>query len=174
MKKSLFLPKIGRMERCCILFGSNMGDKDFVFVEACRHIINRCGVLTGLSSAYVSEPWGFEAKEWFLNRAIVVETELSPDEMMSQLLEIEIKLGRVRDSKTEGYASRPIDLDILYYGDRVINTAQVTIPHPRLHLRRFALLPLCELMPDFIHPVFQQTQSVLLKNCPDKSVVFKK
>ena len=151
-----------------------MGDKDFVFAEACRHIINRCGRLSGMSSAYESEPWGFEADEWFLNRAVLVDTGLEPAEMMRQLLDIEADLGRIRDPEATGYASRPIDLDILYFGDRVVQEDGLAIPHPRLHLRRFALLPVCELMPDFVHPVFHLTQIELLERCPDRSETRKK
>ena len=124
-----------------------------------------------LSAAYESEPWGFEAEEWFLNRVIVLETELGPESLLAELLDIEKELGRVRHPEVEGYCSRTADLDILYYGDRVIQTPTLTVPHPRLHLRRFALLPLCDVMPDFVHPVFQMTQMELLQRCPDESMV---
>ena len=120
-------------------------------------------MLVERSSAYTTEPWGFEAEEWFLNELLVVETELEPDELMDELLEIEAELGRVRPLGQKGYSSRSIDLDILYYGDRVINTAKVTTPHPRLHLRKFALEPLCEIIPDFLHPVFNLSQTQLLE-----------
>ena len=165
---------MSRMELCYILFGSNMGDKDVVFAESCLLINKRCGKLKDISSPYESEPWGFEADEWFLNRLIVIETELDPDELMRQLLDIEAELGRVRQPEIEGYTSRVVDLDILYYGNWVMQTPMVTIPHPRLHLRRFALMPLCELIPDFVHPVLQRTQNELLEACPDTSEVRKK
>jgi 2-amino-4-hydroxy-6-hydroxymethyldihydropteridine diphosphokinase len=162
------------MEKCYILFGSNMGDKSEIFEQACALINNRCGRIVAVSSAYESEPWGFEADEWFLNRLIVIETELAPDELMRQLLDIEAELGRVRHPEIEGYTSRVVDLDILYYGNRVMQTPMVTVPHPRLHLRRFALMPLCELIPDFVHPVLQQTQRELLEACLDAMEVRKK
>ena len=75
------------MEACHILFGSNMGDKNEIFAQACQLINNRCGLIEAVSSAYESEPWGFEAGEWFLNRLVVVETKLEPEEMMRLLLE---------------------------------------------------------------------------------------
>lgn len=115
------------------------------------------------SSAYITEPWGFEADEWFLNELLVVETDLEPDDLMDRLLEIETELGRVRHPEKPGYQSRTVDLDILYYGDWVINTEKVTVPHPLLHLREFALKPLCEVIPDFIHPVFHLSQTQLLE-----------
>ena len=161
------------MERCFILFGSNMGDKNKIYAQACLLINNRCGRIVAQSSAYESEPWGFEAKEWFLNRLIVVETELEPKAMMRQLLDIEAELGRVRHPEAGGYTSRTADLDILYYGSRIVLTDSLTIPHPRLHQRRFALLPLCEVVPEFVHPAFNMTQTELLKRCFDFSEVRK-
>lgn len=155
------------MERCYILFGSNMGDKASIFEQACLLINNRCGTIVVTSSAYESEPWGFESDEWFLNRLIVLETELSPDTVMQYLLEIEAELGRVRHPEFSGYSSRTADLDILYFGDKIIHTDRLTVPHPRLHQRRFALLPLCEVIPDFVHPIFQLTQKELLEYCTD-------
>ena len=161
------------MEKCYVLFGSNMGDKNQIFAQACLLINNRCGRIAQVSSAYESEPWGFEAEEWFLNRLIIVETELEPEEMMRQLLDIEAELGRVRHPETEGYTSRTADLDILYYGSRIVLTDSLTIPHPRLHERRFALLPLCELVPQLVHPAFNFTQTELLRRCHDFSEVRK-
>ena len=161
------------MERCFILFGSNMGDKNKIYAQACLLINNRCGRIVAQSSAYESEPWGFEAKGWFLNRLIVVETELEPKAMMRQLLDIEAELGRVRHPEAGGYTSRTADLDILYYGSRIVLTDSLTIPHPRLHQRRFALLPLCEVVPEFVHPAFNMTQTELLKRCFDFSEVRK-
>ena len=159
------------MERCYILFGSNMGDRERLFADACLLINNRCGRVMEVSTAYESEPWGFVADEWFLNRVIAVDTELDPEELMQKLLEIEAELGRVRHPEQEGYVSRPIDLDILYFGNRIIQTDSLSVPHPRLHLRRFTLVPLCELIPDFVHPVLNKTQRELLQECPDTSEV---
>lgn len=156
-----------------MLFGSNMGDKNEIFAQACLLINNRCGQIVAVSSAYESEPWGFEAEEWFLNRLIVVETDLEPEEMLRQLLEIEKELGRVRHPEAEGYTSRTADLDILYFGNRITVSDNLIVPHPRLHQRRFALVPLCELVPDFVHPVFHLTQAELLERCPDDSTVNK-
>ena len=155
------------MEACHILFGSNIGDKNEIFAQACQLINNRCGLIEAVSSAYESEPWGFEAGEWFLNRLVVVETKLEPEEMMRLLLEIESELGRIRHPETRGYTSRRADLDILYFGSRIIVTDTLVVPHPRLHKRRFALLPMCEVAPNFVHPAFHLTQTELLARCPD-------
>ena len=159
------------MGTCYVLFGSNLGDKENIFAEACLLISNRCGNILSISSSYESEPWGFDADEWFLNRLIVVDTELDPETILHELLEIEVELGRVRRPGVSGYTSRTADLDILYFGQRVLVTPALTVPHPRLHLRRFALLPLCEVVPELVHPVFQVTQRELLSRCPDNSIV---
>lgn len=161
------------MERGYILFGSNQGDKDAIFTQACLLINNRCGEVVQVSAAYESEPWGFEAEEWFLNRVVVVETELTPEALLRQLLDIEKELGRVRHPEIRGYTSRTVDLDLLYYGTHIIQTDMLTVPHPRLHLRRFALVPMCEVAPSLVHPVFELTQEELLQRCPDDSVVRK-
>lgn len=151
------------MVRSFILFGSNQGDKKGLLEQACTLINKRCGMLVERSSNYMTEPWGFETKEWFLNALLVVETELEPDALMDELLSIEAELGRVRHPEKEGYSDRTVDLDILYYGDRIVHTDKVTIPHPRLHLRKFALMPLCELVPDFLHPELNISQKQLLE-----------
>ena len=148
-----------------------MGDSDQIFAQACLLINNRCGHVVQVSAAYESEPWGFEAERWFLNRVVVVETGLAPEALLQQLLDIERELGRVRHPEIEGYASRTADLDVLYYGDHFICTETLTIPHPRLHLRRFALVPMCEVAPDFVHPVLQLTQAELLQQCHDEGLV---
>ncbi len=154
-----------------VLFGSNMGEKNEIFTQACLLINNRCGRVVRTSAAYESEPWGFNAEEWFLNRVVVLETDLGPDELLQELLEIERELGRVRHPEIKGYTSRTADLDILYYDDRIICSETLIVPHPRLHLRRFALLPLCEVSPDLVHPVFGKTQEELLQSCSDNGVV---
>ena len=159
------------METAYVLFGSNLGDKEAIFSQACLLINNRCGRVVKVSASYESEPWGFEADEWFLNRVVVVETELEPFEMLQRLLDIVKELGRVRHPEIQGYTSRTADLDLLYYGDRVVCSEALTLPHPRLHLRRFALLPMCEVAPDWRHPVFGLTQRELLQRCPDQSAV---
>ena len=92
------------METCYILFGANMGDKNQIFAQACQLINNRCGCIAKVSEAYESEPWSFEADEWFLNRVIVLETELDPECLLVELLEIERELGRVRHPDRQGYA----------------------------------------------------------------------
>lgn len=161
------------METCYVLFGSNLGDKNGIFNQACLFINNRCGRVVQVSAPYESEPWGFKTEDWFLNRVVVIETAMSPEGMLEQLLQIEQELGRERHPEIAGYTSRTADFDILYFGGQVICSETLIVPHPRLHRRRFALLPMCEVAPELVHPVFGLTQTELLERCPDTLVVRK-
>ncbi len=154
-----------------ILLGSNMGDKLTLLNNAIEIIGSRCGKVIKKSSLYESEPWGFDAEQNFINQAICVETELSAHELLRELLSIEIELGRDRSRHYETYVSRPIDLDVIYYGEMINDDRELILPHPRLHLRRFVLEPLCEISSDFIHPVFNVTNKELLDRCEDEGIV---
>lgn len=158
-------------ESVFVLLGSNLGDRELLVNQACKMMDERCGEIVAKSRLYESEPWGFEAEYWFLNQVIVLKTTLSPDDLMRKLLSIEKELGRDRSQPHEGYVSRPMDLDILYYGSEIIDTQMVTAPHPRLHQRRFTLLPLCDVAPDFVHPTMKKTNLQLLDECQDAGQV---
>ena len=159
------------MEKSYVLLGSNMGDRTSILEEARNMIEARCGKIIKMSSLYESEPWGFDAEQNFINQAICVETELSAHELLRELLSIEIELGRDRSRHYETYVSRPIDLDVIYYGEMINDDRELILPHPRLHLRRFVLEPLCEISSDFIHPVFNVTNKELLDRCEDEGIV---
>ena len=155
-------------ESVFILLGSNLGDRQLLVNQACMMMGERCGKIVAKSRLYESEPWGFKAEHWFLNQVVVLDTEMSPDDLMDTLLAIEIELGRDRTTQHEGYVSRPIDLDILYWGeDLIVEKQHVIIPHPRLHKRRFTLLPLCDVAPDYVHPILKKTNRQLLDECDD-------
>ena len=158
-------------ESVFVLLGSNLGDRELLVNQACLMMGERCGDVVAKSRLYESEPWGFQSEYWFLNQVVKINTSLSPDEFMQTLLTIEKELGRDRNTPHEGYVSRPIDLDILYFGDKIIDTQLVTVPHPRLHQRRFTLLPLCDIAPDFVHPLLKKTNFQLLDECRDAGKV---
>ncbi len=158
-------------ESVFVLLGSNLGDRELLVNQACKMIEERCGKIVAKSRLYESEPWGFKAEHWFLNQVVKVETSLLPDALMLVLLDIEKELGRDRSMPHEGYVSRPMDLDILYFGNEIIDTQMVIAPHPRLHQRRFTLLPLCDVAPDFVHPVMRKTNLQLLDECQDAGKV---
>ena len=158
-------------ETVFVLLGSNLGDRELLVNQASKMIGERCGKIVAKSRLYESEPWGFKSEHWFLNQVVKIETALSPDDLMKELLEIEKELGRDRSVPHEGYVSRPMDLDILYFGNKIIDTQMVIAPHPRLHERRFTLLPLCDVAPDFVHPVMKKTNLQLLDECRDAGKV---
>jgi len=154
-----------------ILLGSNIGDRELALEEAKSMIDNRIGKLLVSSSLFESEPWGFKHKNYFLNQAIVIDTSIPPPDLLQELLIIEKMLGRKREKS--GYSARIIDLDILFYNNLIISEDFLKLPHPRLHERRFTLLPLNEILPDYIHPLLGKPISSLLNECEDTSIVRK-
>ena len=134
-----------------ITLGSNMGDRQENFKNAMAKIEEVNGIkITKTSSFIVTEPWGNEDQEEFLNGAIKVETYLTPRELMTELLRIELELGRVREIK---WGPRIIDLDIVLYDDVISNDEFIILPHPLMHLRDFVLKPLNEIAPYALHPL---------------------
>lgn len=152
-------------------FGGNLGNVKKLFSEAAEMLGDHSEV-HAVSSYYETEAWGMADAPSFLNQVIILNTKLLPAELMGRLLDIEKKLGRIRDSNNkEGYRSRPIDIDILFYDDLVISEKDLEIPHPRLHLRKFVLEPLNEIVPEWIHPVFKKSIRKLRIDLDDDSEV---
>lgn len=123
------------------------------------------------SSYYSSAPWGFEADQDFVNCVCKIKTKLKAVEVLTFIQGIEKDLGRIRVGV--GYTSRPIDIDILYYGDQKIETKNLHVPHPRMYDRNFVLVPFNEIWPFWVDPTSKKTISVLLKECKDLSVLAK-
>lgn len=147
-----------------------MGNRKQFLSKAIKQITTQCGSLMKESSVYETAAWGNTKQAAFLNQVIVIETKHSPDYLMKSLLKIETGLGRIR---TQKYGPRTIDLDILFFDELIYHSSTVTLPHPALQDRRFVLIPLAELSPRKIHPVYQKTVSRLLKECADKLEVKK-
>lgn len=153
-----------------LLLGSNLGDRPQVLAAAREAIAEQAGSITCQSAIYETAPWGITDQPAFLNQVLEITTSLLPEDLLRIILNIEHDLGRVR---YERWGARVIDIDILYFGQTVMDSARLTLPHPRIQDRRFVLAPLAEIAPDFIHPVLQKTSSQLLEQCPDTSAVSK-
>lgn len=157
------------MHTVYLLTGSNLGRRELMLSEALRLIRKNVGRIEKRSLVYETAPWGFEDHRPFLNQALKVQTSLSPGKLLSEVLQIELVLGRIREA--DQYVSRVIDIDILFYDARIIGEKHLTIPHPLLHQRRFVLVPLAEIAPSFIHPVFNVPVIQLLHSCADQNAV---
>lgn len=148
-----------------LLTGSNLGDRALHLRTALQLIGEQAGQVKASSRLYETAPWGKTDQPAFINQAIHLETALEPEALLETLLIIERKMGRVRN---ERYGPRVIDIDILLYGERCLDTPLLTLPHPELHNRRFALLPLLELDADLVHPLLGTTMKTLLHQCKDE------
>src|SRR3546814_196299 len=142
-----------------------MGDRVAQLSRARDEIAKEIGTLRHVSSIYETAAWGNEDQPNYLNQVVWVETPLRPLPLLTEINAIEKRMGRIRVNRWE---SRLIDIDILYYADEVINEADLQIPHPRLPDRRFALAPLQEIAPGFVHPILRKTTSELLDQTSDQ------
>ena len=147
-----------------LLLGSNLGDRMMRLAEALMQLEKSAGKLKAQSSVYETAAWGNTDQAPFLNQVIELSSALSPRELLEKTQAIEKQLGRER---SEHWGPRTLDLDILYYGDTILNSPELSLPHPRLHLRRFTLVPLCEIAPLWVHPVLKKNNLQLLEECPD-------
>jgi len=145
------------MSTAYICAGSNLGDR-VGYLQQANNLLNYTQNIKVVesSSLYESEPVGYADQEWFVNAVMLIETSLSPGELLAECMRIEKQLGRVRDPQNR-WGERTLDLDILFYNDSVIEEESLQIPHPRMHERAYALVPMLELDPDFVHPIIGKT-----------------
>jgi 2-amino-4-hydroxy-6-hydroxymethyldihydropteridine diphosphokinase len=154
-----------------LLLGSNMGDRDSNLGTAIALINKEIGNVFAVSSVYETAPWGKTDQPGFLNQALGLTTNLPPLQLLQAMLGIEEQMGRVR---LEKWGQRLIDIDLIFFGeDTIIDDAQLSLPHPEMHKRRFVLEPLNEIAADYIHPVFKEKVSSILTNLSDELTVQK-
>lgn len=153
------------MNAAYLLIGGNLGNRVHNLAKARMNIENDLGAIIKVSSIYETASWGITEQPDFLNQVLLIQTKFSAEEIMQSILSIENKMGRIR---TEKNASRIIDIDILFFNDEIINQKDLTIPHPEIQNRKFALIPLNEIAPHFLHPVFKQSIQNLLSTSKDK------
>jgi len=152
-----------------LLLGSNLGNRQLFLVNAAEAIEREVGNIINRSSVYETQSWGKANLPDYLNQVLLVQTSLPAREVLERVLAIEKSMGRER---VEKWGSRTIDIDILFYGDEVINESGLIVPHPYLHQRRFVLEPLAEIAPQHIHPVLNK--SILQLNIFDDALIVKK
>lgn len=158
------------MHICYLSLGSNLGKKQANLEGALEEIKKDIGEVLRISSIYETEAWGVISQDNYFNIIAEIKTPFLPLELISKILAVETRLGRIRDKKWE---SRIIDIDIIFYENYLITTDNLTIPHPFLEKRNFVLEPLNELSPKFIHPRLRKSISQLSAECTDKSWIKK-
>lgn len=158
------------MHKVFLGIGGNVGNKQKNFNEALILIEKHLGKVLKISSIYETPPWGFKAEENFWNEVIMIETDRSAHNLISEIHIVEQHFGRQREADSR-YSSREMDIDILYFDEEHIENAQLTVPHPRIAQRKFVLVPLVEIAPDFVHPLLHQSNFQLLEHCKDESMI---
>ena len=152
------------MRKIYLSIGSNKGNRYSFIKEALRLIRKDMGKVILMSKIYETKSWGFHSDD-FLNICIMIKSELLPAELLNKLKNIEDRIGRIRNSTK--ILAREIDIDILFYSDKIVDDEDLIIPHPRLHLRNFVLYPLNDIASDFIHPILLKPINELLEECED-------
>ena len=154
-----------------LLLGSNIEPRLDFLSSSIDRINLEIGDVVRMSSVYESEAVGFESSDLFLNQVVVVNTSFNANDILKNILNIEKELGRTRVKGV--YTSRTIDIDILYFNDKIINSKELMVPHPRMHTRLFTLLPLVEIDAERVHPVLNKDHISLLNECNDNCNVRK-
>ncbi len=156
------------MRQVYLLLGSNLNNPRLQLEIALQKIEEKAGKAVCCSKIYRSSPWGLNDQPEFANQVIEIDTSFSPQDLLSCLQSIEIEMGRERIIK---WGSRIIDIDILYYAGEILSTTALKIPHPEIQGRRFTLVPLCDIAPDLIHPVWNISNQEMLNRCQDEGSV---
>ena len=158
---------MGKSNSLLLSVGGNIGDTAELFDRLWPLLGERIGPVKAVSPYYRSAPWGFASEHPFVNAAALLQTGLTPMEVLEATQEMERQLGRTRKSSGGEYHDRTIDIDLIAYNDLVTSTERLTLPHPLMAQRRFVLQPLCDIAPDWVHPLLRKSIRTLLAECPD-------
>jgi 2-amino-4-hydroxy-6-hydroxymethyldihydropteridine diphosphokinase len=153
------------MKDVYLLLGSNEHDRTGWIKQATTLLASCCGEIVRCSAIYETAAWGITDQASFLNQVVLLSTEKTPGELLAEIHHIETTLGRQRSLK---WGPRTLDIDILLFGNEIVDTADLKIPHPFLHERRFTLAPLAEIAPDYMHPIMHKSIKQLLADCTDQ------
>ena len=157
------------MHKVFLGIGGNIGDKQKNFESVYSIIENVLGKIVNASSVYETPPWGFQSDDPFWNSVIEIESTYTPEQLLEEIHKIENLFDRKRES--ESYSSRQIDIDILYFDDLYMETETLIIPHRYIPHRKFVLVPLNQIVPNFKHPLLRLTSSEMLESCKDQSII---
>ena len=160
------------MTTAYLSIGSNIGER-LKFIEQAVSFLGLCEEIEVVqtSALYETEPWGVKDQNWFLNVAVEINTTLSPQDLLVKCNQIESTLGRTRDVEKR-WGERTVDIDIVFYGKQIINTDILVVPHTRMHERAFVLVPMLEIAPEFVHPIFNKSMVDLYESLVDVEDVF--
>ena len=151
--------------------GSNINSRSLYISSACREILSEIGEIINFSRVYSTPPIGFKSKEHFLNCCLIINTKLNKNLILLKIEEIEKKLGRTEKSVKENYISRVIDIDIIFFNKEHFKSQKLIIPHSSFRDRKFVLIPLNEMIPNYIDPISHLTVRQILENCRDNSTI---
>ncbi|WP_212003146.1 2-amino-4-hydroxy-6-hydroxymethyldihydropteridine diphosphokinase [Chitinophaga sp. HK235] len=152
------------MNTAILLIGGNLGDRIANLQKAIQYIAAEAGEVIKTSALYQTAPWGSVDQPDYLNQGLEIHTTLDALTLLHTLLGIERRIGRIRQEK---WGARVIDIDLIFFNSEIVSLPELKLPHPRMHLRQFVLVPLNEIVPDYLHPVLHKTVRQLQQECPD-------
>ena len=158
------------MSKVYLSIGSNKGNRSVLINKAIDEIEKKIGTIISRSSIYQSKSWGFDSND-FYNLSLLIDTDIEPKSLLINLKKIEKSMGR--EDIDGSYSDRFIDIDILFYDNIIIDSEDLKIPHPKIEIRKFVLVPMLEIADDYVHPILNKTIRQLNNDCDDQGIPLK-
>jgi len=158
------------MSKVYLSIGSNKGNRSVLINKAIDEIEKKVGIIISRSSIYQSKSWGFDSND-FYNLSLLIDTDIEPKSLLINLKKIEKSMGR--EDIDGSYSDRFIDIDILFYDNIIIDSEDLKIPHPKIEIRKFVLVPMLEIADDYVHPILNKTIRQLDNECDDQGIPLK-